>query len=200
MPFVGAFCINKEKKVLYFHIGKTGGTTIHHSLRDHGYDDGVLSNRSVPLGEKKEYFKGVVDEWEDYFKFTSIRNKFEQLVSLYHFDKNHGHLGDMSFDEFITNKVQKDLGNYGEWLDQYELTHLDGECIYDFIGDYKNFKEYFSEIMNNVIGIEIAVPPKKNITNRDRKKHFSEYYTKETEGIVREKFKDEINHFKFSME
>lgn len=198
MPFLGAVSTSKAHETLYFHIGKTGGSSIHKALVDNGYDDNILANRSVYYEAKKEYFKGVANNFYNYFKFTFVRNKFEQLVSLYHYDKNGGILGSMSFDSFIKDLVAKDEGLYGEWLDQYHLTHIDGECIFDYIGKYHEFQESVDHIMDN-IGLPRDCVPRVNVTKRDRSKHFSEYYNKETEAIVREKFAKEIEFFGFEL-
>jgi len=46
MTLMSPFVISREKKVLFFHIAKTGGSAIHRILREHGLDDGVLSRKS----------------------------------------------------------------------------------------------------------------------------------------------------------
>ena len=198
IPLMGALTVSKKHKTFCFHIGKTGGSSIHKALADNGYDDGVLSSRTTSIEEKSTYLKSVSENYEDYFKFTFVRNKFEQLVSLYHYDKNGGLLGNASFEDFIIHFVKDDDGLYGEWLNQYNLTHENGECVFDFIGRYEDYQNCANFIMSSV-GLPENSVPRVNVTKRDRKKHFSEYYTPETEDIVRKKFKEEIEYFGFGL-
>jgi hypothetical protein len=50
-------CVSKENKTLYFHIAKTGGSSIAALLRANNLDDGVLSNKYLGLDEKISYLK-----------------------------------------------------------------------------------------------------------------------------------------------
>ena len=124
--------VSKTRKTLYLHIAKTGGSSIAKCLIELGLDDGLLSNKNMSANFKKSYFYDVVDNWESYFTFTFVRNKYDQLVSLYHYDRHL--LGNMSFEDFMEKRVATSEDEYGFWLDQYYLTHTNGHQIFDFIG------------------------------------------------------------------
>ena len=50
------FVISKERKVIFFHIAKTGGSSIYNLLQKNNLDDCVLSDKKVNYNRKVEYF------------------------------------------------------------------------------------------------------------------------------------------------
>lgn len=190
------FVVNKSRKTLYFHIAKTGGSTITKILRNNKLDDMILSNKKLSYTDKYLYFEEIAEYWDEYYKFTFVRNKYDQLVSHWHYDRNP--CG--NFKKFIKNIVVSDQGIYGYWIDQYYLTMYDDKSIFDFIGRYENFNDDLQYILNK-IGIKkynkkLGV----NVGKYNRKLRFSKYYDLKTKQLVYNKFKKEIDHFGFRME
>lgn len=95
-----------------------------------------------------EYFTGVVDEWDQYYKFTFVRNKFSQLVSLWNYDSTNNknfrwskmpltdykilllnvnrtgwHSGNMVYDMEVI-KQAADTTFYGPGWDNYQHTDI----------------------------------------------------------------------------
>ena len=195
MTLLTPFVISKEKKVLYFHIAKTGGSTIHRILRENNYDDGVLSNKKGSYSDKLQYFKEVVEEWDSYFKFAFVRNKFDLLYSLWNYDGRPGG----TFEHFITDIVANSKEQYGIWLDQYYLTAIDGKSIFDFIGRQENFGDDLKIVFDKIGDMEYNAGLHLNSAKYDHSKHFSVNYTEEMADVVRQKFKDEIDYFGFDL-
>ena len=207
---VTPFAVSKEKKTAFFHIAKTGGSAIHKILREEGYDDGILSNKKLCHEKKLDYFQEVVENWEDYYTFTFIRNKFSQMVSLWNYDStNHRNfsaygkeyqdkaLNDFGF--FIKHFVMPSNDLYAYWIDQYYLTTVDSSVIFDFVGRQEDFKNDI-EVAMKEIGIKNYNADKRiNDVGYKNKKHFSKYYDKNIEALVRKKFKKEIDYFGFSI-
>ena len=144
------FVISKEKKVIYYHIAKTGGSSIFKLLEKNGLNDGILSNKSLNYDKKVEYFLEIVNEWDQYYKFTFVRNKYDQLISQYNYD--HQLLKDISFKIFIKEHLSK-KSKYSPihdyyWLDQYFLTTIDNKNIFDFVGKFEN---YANDVRSSII-------------------------------------------------
>tara|TARA_R110000824_G_scaffold160888_1_gene335853 strand:- start:733 stop:1407 length:675 start_codon:yes stop_codon:yes gene_type:complete len=194
-------CVSKESKTLFFHIAKTGGSSVASLLRANNLDDGVLSDKHLSLDDKVSYFSDVADEWESYYKFTFTRNKYDLLVSLYNMDvRLNGNFSldsSVTFEGFIREYVRckntlKNEGLYNEMIDQYYLTHLDGELLYDFVGSLENFDVDLDMVCDR-LGIK-NTHYRENVGTYDKSKKDS-FYTEELREIVRAKFPQEFNHF-----
>lgn len=189
------FIVSKSKKVLYFHIAKTGGSTIAKILRGNGYDDGVLSNKKGIYEEKLEYFKDVAEHWNDYYKFTFVRNKYDLLYALWVYDKKP--CG--TFAKFITNIIASDKEKYGYWIDQYFLTTIDGKSMFDFIGRQERFQEGLKIVCDEIGISDYDSNLHVNSARYDHKIPFHSHYDDELKRVVREKFKDEVEYFSFNV-
>ena len=194
--------VSKEHKVLYFHIAKTGGSSIVELLKNNGLDDGVLSNKRGDYEKKLEYFQDVVENWDDYYKFTFVRNKFDMLISLYNYDRqatgNPWTLSpEVTFEEFVRDHIGnpdtlKKQVLYTDRIDQHYLTHTDDNCMFDFIGYFDNFDRDLNTVCDKlgITNTQIRV----NVGNYDRSKRH-EYYTEELCAIVRKSFPQEFAYF-----
>jgi len=193
--------VSKEKKVLYLHVAKTGGSSIVRLLKNNGLDDGVLSNKRAPLDEKIKYFKEVAENWDDYYKFTFVRNKYDLLISLYNYDRQlNGRWSldtNVSFEDFITTHVggKETLTQriqYNQLIDQYYLTHLEDRPLFDFVGQYATYTEDLNKVCAHLEIVNTEIRVNEGNYNRDKK---SEYYTDELKRDLRTKFPKEFAYF-----
>ena len=205
---LGPMVISKEKKIIYFHIAKTGGSSIVKLLRENKCDDLVLSNRAVSEKDKFYYFDEVAENWDQYYKFTFVRNKFSQLVSLYHYDLQGGHLSDFTknksgnvhatFDDFIRYYVQPSKDElYDYWIDQHFLTTIDNSNIFDFVGRFENYKSDIKKVCKR---LNLTYEDyRENIGKYSKEKNIAKYYTQDLEKIVRNKFNHEFEMFNWNI-
>ena len=188
--------VSKQHKVLYLHIAKTGGSSIVQLLKNNGMDDLVLSNKRGIYEEKVDYFKDVVAHWDEYYKFTFVRNKFDLLISLYNYDRQlNGKYSlpkDITFEQFLKEQVGVREGLYTELIDQYYLTHTNDKCMFDFIGQFDTYNDDLNKVCSQ-LGI-VNTQERTNVGNYDRSKK-KEYYTEELKQLVKEKFPKEIEKF-----
>ena len=192
------FVISKEKKTLFFHIAKTGGSSIFNLLQKNNLDDGILSDKNLNYNEKVEYFLDVIDHWDEYYKFTFVRNKYDQLISLYHYDKTL--LNSISFEKFIKEHVSRDSNyfpNYDYWIDQYFLTTIDDKPIFNFIGQFENYKNDLVKVCDQ-INIEYE-DIRANIGKYKRTEKRT-YYNDELKQLVDQKFESEIKYYNWDFE
>ena len=192
---LSAFVVSQEKKVLFFHIAKTGGSSIDFLLKKNGLNDNVLDNVNIDFEERKEYFRQIVDEWDQYYKFTFIRNKYDLLVSMYNYDKRDS-LENCSFEVFLRNHVvgrSKWYPNYDYWIDQHFITTVDDKSIFNFIGNFSSYQEDLKKVCKD-INIEYE-NVRKNLGTYDKSKRYSDYYSPQLRSLVGEKFEKEMEYF-----
>ena len=188
--------VSRQHKVLYLHIAKTGSSSIVQLLKNNGMDDIVLSNKRGIYEEKVDYFKDVVAHWDEYYKFTFVRNKFDLLISLYNYDRQlngkYSLPNDITFEQFLKEQVGVREGLYTELIDQYYLTHTNDKCMFNFIGQFDTYSDDLNKVCSQ-LGI-VNTQERTNVGNYDRSKK-REYYTEELKQLVKEKFPKEIEKF-----
>ena len=196
--------IDHKRKFIFIHINKCGGSTIHKLLSGGfgGHDDAPT------------YMSNYPNEFNSYFKFTSVRNPWDKAVSFYHYHIKRK--WDLKWDwnatnapvftEFVRNTssytkekqeqifqntpspctYSKRMSNQLDWI-----TDENGNIIVDYIMRLENLQEDF-DIICDKIGIPRQQLPHKNKTNH---KHYTEYYDDETRQIVAEKYAKDIEYF-----
>jgi hypothetical protein len=185
--------ISHKHKFVFVHINKTGGTSIEVILRK-------LSRNWTGQHHLIKKYRRLADTkhgFENYFKFTIVRNPYDRLLSNYFYRKlmlKDNRVHDLSFKNWITNSRD---GNYSFENCLSRHTQLDwivdenGEVIVDFIGKFENLQEDFDTICDK-IGIPHQQLPHKN---KSKHKHYTEYYDEETKQIVAEKYAKDIEYF-----
>lgn len=192
--------ISHKHKFIFVHINKTAGTSIEKILKK------ISRNWIGKHHSIKKYYK-LADKnhgFENYFKFTIIRNPWDRFLSLYKFRvfKNHTSLGNntVSFKEWAKNIYDKNPKHYdipnelqllmlSEQLDW--ITDADGNIPLDFFVKFENLQQDFNTVCDK-IGIPQQQLPHKNKTKH---KHYTEYYDEETKQIVAEKYAKDIEYF-----
>ncbi len=170
--------INDKYKVIFVHVIKTGGVSIATAL---GMKQKQYHKSASKI--KKELGENI---WNEYFKFTFVRNPFEKIVSQYHYNRHKFGLKDSTFKEYVKawSEGQK-ISTYP----QLNLFYIDEKL--DFIGRFENLQEDFNTICDK-IGIQQQQLPHKN---KSKHKHYTEYYDDETREIVAQKYAKDIEYF-----
>jgi len=130
--------------------------------------------------------------FDDYFKFSFVRNPWDWQVSLYQFARQrrghpqHNLTLKMSFEEYIEWRVQEDLE-----LQKRFIVDDDDEILADFVGKFENLATDFEYVLD-FLKIPSKNLPKLNTTKRG---DYRNYYNDRTRRIVEEAFKRDIELF-----
>lgn len=197
--------ISHLHKCIFVHIPKCGGTSIENVIWPESRNTSDLWMGFVSRFRNKYQTGGLqhllatqireeVGEkaFQDYFKFTIVRNPWDKAVSQFFYMRQRPDLREyigmkeddtfMRYLELTKNKL------HVQWEKQHKFFQdVNGKTIVDFIGRLENFNEDSAHIFNR-LGIQAEIPH----VNATRHKHYSEYYNTETREMVAEMYKDDI--------
>jgi chondroitin 4-sulfotransferase 11 len=199
--------VSDSRKLVFVHIQKTGGNTVTRLLKEN------LSDIYMVGGKHSFATRGMeeLENWDKYFRFAFVRNPWERLVSWYSMKTERGKSGNKlwhyvrenssNFEEFVYNctdevEVRKGVHRSFAYNQLDYVTNEDGNLLVDFIGRLENFDDGVRHVFNR-IGVEVEIVPHRN---RSRHTHYSAFYTSETEEVVRERFKRDIEYFGYEFE
>jgi len=139
----------KEHKIIFIHIPKTAGVSIIKSL----------FNDKVKTGGHRNYIylSKLFQDFNDYFKFTIVRNPWDRLFSAYNFlsngginihDKNAFNMylkNTLSFEDFVLNWInEENIFKIIHFYPQYWfLKNRSGKINIDHIGYYEQLESSF---------------------------------------------------------
>lgn len=127
-------------------------------------------------------------KWEEYFKFTFVRNPYDKLVSQYHYNRGKFKLTNLSFYEYI--KYYNEGGKIAKYpVHNYKYIDLD----LDFIGKFENLQHDMNYVFDRCKSPRIKMPH----LNPSRHAHYTSYYNDETRAIVAELFKKDLELFDY---
>ena len=191
--------ISHEHKCIFIHIPRTGGTSIELSIRPDWNFENFPDEKHILASTAKLLYK---DYWDDYFKFSFVRNPWGRMVSMikhsdfYGCKIKNGKL-DVSEYEKKFKKVEIDPRSRSEG----EKVNAISNAVYlnilneelDFIGRFENLQEDYNQVCsiincsNDLLHEESSGPKRKHC--------YTEYYDDETRQIVAEKYAKDIEYF-----
>lgn len=210
-----------QYKVIYFDTPKVACSSIRYALADLleikvAPQVGIHAKDSLPHVDKKTLF----DEYQDYFKFSFVRNPWDRLLSCYSEKIRDDKLNNNNF----TNGVANSIGKHGvfrsgmsfeDFVDalntipdhkadphfrsQYALlSNKAGELFLDFIGRFENLEEDFDKVCN-LAGMSKTNLPHKNKSPM-KKANYVDYYTEKTRDFVFQRYAKDIEVFEYKFE
>jgi chondroitin 4-sulfotransferase 11 len=210
---------SNSHKFIFVHVGKCGGTSIKNAICNAVYASAGHPGISVRSDHTslQEMTQMIVKDGfnpDEYFKFTAIRNPWDQMVSLYYHHRTltrriaptatpkeiariHAAEFKGSFEEFITRTGSRKTNENGA---SFPLA-LNGCAKYDdmdYIIKYENINADFAQVCNHIKLPGLELPHWQHNTGRpstDRKEGYKQYYNDKTQAIVATLFKNVIDYF-----
>ena len=183
--FFGRFCLSPDKTYSY-------ADKIFSNIDDYGIIGGRgMNDDTNSLFESHASAIEIrnkigINKFNKYLKFCVIRNPYDKMVSFF-FYKNLP----ISFKEFVKKFHCNNLN----------LHSINNHSICDYYIRYENLEQDIIDLCKK-IGINdfnINDLPKHK-SNKEKRKHYSEYYDEETKKIVYEKHKQEFIKFGYKFE
>lgn len=208
--------ISHKYKCIFVEVPKTGSSSIraiigsppklhlnicqirydmqHYWTHYGGKKNWILAGLYLLLPERKRIEIGD-NQFDSYYKFGFVRNPWDRVVSLYLRKEGLQMKDKMTFDEFVewikysssTCIHPVPHANQLDWL-----VDPHGNMLVDFIGKFENYHNDWGVIANR-LGALSELPHKNK--NPIKRKHYIEYYSKKTMGIIGDKFRVDIDYF-----
>ncbi len=199
------YFIEERKKIAYLNNSKVACSSIKASLYsitiDNKIDDDGFNKAKLSLGKRVP----ASTRFDNYFKFTFVRNPFERIFSCY-FDKVlnpkkklyfyrdylFGYIKEgESFDSFV-RKISNLPDKYsdGHFKSQYSLIHRNGKTLVDFIGKMENISEDFSHLVNTY---DLDQLPHYNKTESAQKPRSIDYFSRELVDLVYQRYRNDFD-------
>lgn len=208
-------------KLIFVHIPKSAGSSINRF-----YADGLKFDWKVPNYEflygwcpKRNIHLqhatsnqllelGLIDErtWNEYFKFTIVRNPWDRSYSDYHWiKKDTGIRG--KFEEYIFKKgpfksVLNDKSNMmyrGDHLvPQTDFFSNQGQLKLNYVGRFEDIDGVISRVNSNCGKNELLRIHEKK--NKKRFSHYSSFYTDKKKGMVESVYQNDIDELNYSFD
>jgi len=151
-------------------------------------------------------------EFQNYFKFTFVRNPWDRLVSAYHFLRagGVGNEHDMkwkerlekyypTFDTFLKEWVNsKDVAWGMHFKSQYQFVCDENfRIMVDFVGYFENLESDFDYVKKK-LGVNTSLT---NVNKtKSKKNHYRNYYSSETAEIVARVYHHDIRIFGYNFD
>ena len=175
--------IIEEHKTIFIHIPKNAGSSIEEYFANGSFK--IQPNKHADIHEVKLKFKIIYD---NYRKFTIIRNPYDKMVSWYFYLKRN--LGE-NYNIIEFNKWIKDPAKFWHADDPVSYLKPQFEWVDNTVEIIKF--ENINKELNNFFGEIISL----SITNKSNRDHYLEHYNKESLNIVYERYKEDFEKFNY---
>jgi chondroitin 4-sulfotransferase 11 len=208
--------LNNKKNYIFFHLYKCGGNSIRNVIKPHLSDvtspnefEEIGNAHCVPKDIQKIYYeKNKKELFDNYFKFTFVRNPFDWLLSTYYYIIKTNHelnsvIKNMTFYQFLEYYINVMMKNENKQLGHnkvvtlYEyITDDSGELAVDFVGKYENIQDDMKFVCNK-INTQYKIVPFINV-NINRERDYKKYYDAQSINFVKKHFEKDLDYFKYT--
>ncbi len=178
---------------IYVHIPKNAGISVNRAIF------GSRGGGHLKITEYKKIFGRK--RFNDYFKFTIVRNPWDRVCSAYHFLRAGGMTDDdrqwaasnledyPSFRDFVCCGIQRDeVRHFLHFRSQSDFICENGRIAVDYIGYLETLDEDFTKICRR-LGIQAELP-RLNVSNA---RDYREFYDDEMRKIIARSYDEDIH-------
>ena len=195
-----------SEKIILLHPGKTGGTSLEHTLKDSYLPDIKLiaknADRDIMFGLDKEYglylqhadlrlYKILNIPYDEYTTIATVRRPYERILSCYYYN---GKSKKFSFEDFVVNHLESHIRP--NFRRQYSVSHFSPQHFYTNLDSYKVDHILRQENLNDEakdIGIKVKYKHSKTISTKNINP--MDMYNNKTKDIVYNLYKEDFELF-----
>lgn len=178
--------IDHDRKLLYVHIARTGGTSIEYALCGNDWWNIQSETKHLSAKQARKYYGEKI--WNSYTKFSVIRNPWDRVVSMW--ATGWWHQAELAKDASLEDFVRCLKPHSHETYDSLHYNEILNEDM-NYILRFENLQEDFSSMLENIGVQEIILPHQEMRVH----KHYRELYSKKAELLVREIFENDILNY-----
>ena len=175
--------IIEEHKVIFIHIPKNAGTSVEECFGNNSFR--IQPNKHDNIYEIKKRF---LNSYNNYRKFTIIRNPYDKMVSWYFYLKRN--LGE-----------EHEVLEFNKWIkDPLKFWHTDDPIYFlnpqhTWVDDSVVVIKYenLNEELNEFFGKDIDLP----VVNKSNHDHYLKYYSKESLDIIYDRYKEDFEKYNY---
>jgi len=174
--------ISHELKTIFIHIPRTGGTSVETALVGNNWWKIQPETKHIDWQQAHQHYS---EYWDQYLKFTIVRNPWDWLASLYN---SHDRGGNKSWEEYVRKP---------NLYPHEQKSLLQSEIIghqMDHILRYETLNEDFIRLCQ-ALGIKKSLPCVQ--LGESDYSHYSGLYTDEQQQLISDLFKEDIDRFGF---
>lgn len=184
--------INREHQFIYIHPPKTGGTSIEKLF------DSDADTRDVEHKHKYADFYWR-PEWCDFYRFGSVRNPFDRMVSYYFWrlKKKLVMFGRDNFEDWIA--FITDFPEYRKYQETnwHFTTAIDNQWnmlrLIDNIVRFEHFQDDFDKVCSEIGIPKMELPH----TNKSERGSYQQYYTGRSKELIEKYHWKDLKHYDY---
>lgn len=205
--------ISHKHKFIFFHIPKTGGTSVESKLK--AFADITAINKKDSIywchtepQDLKKHFELKSWDWNEYFKFAVVRNPWSFCLSIwtyaYHCKKewegiDTSNLPDLDWVRAVNNITSHK--NYSDFClkaykkdTQYDFLYdSSGNCMVDYICKLENIQQDIDHVCS-LLNLPTQEIPYENVSN---KQNYRSYYNEQSRDFIAKLCKNTISKFNY---
>ena len=209
--------LSYQYKIIFLHIAKNSGTSvctwlnINESEENYYLQYYKYNNCCALQHMTYNQLKSSINEkiFNNYIKFTIVRNPWDKIVSTYEWRKKLNNNVDIKFKDFIkfiyklykTYDGLENLNNYpnfstyfcAHFYPQYLYLPNDTSCNDFYLLRFENLNEDIKKI-GSIINNHKKLPH----INQSNNKNYQNYYDEESKKMIEEMYKKDIKIFNYS--
>lgn len=190
--------MTSNRKFIFIHISKTGGSSIHKMIEDHKKQNNIppecrSAHRFMDADSEVDGLTKRVDVfYADYYKFAFVRNPWARIASGYYHQIQEKRDKDGNFANFIKRiqnpKISFFYRTQFSWIAPY------GSIGVDFVGRYENYEKDLDHVCD-ILGMENTVKTQNIRTLFFGKYNYKDFYTPALVEKVRVMYEEDIDFF-----